>query len=467
MKKLMIVCCVAAVLLTGCKDWIDISPKTEVKSKEFFKTEDGFKSALIGIYGRMTNDETYGKNLTYGFIEELVQRYDNYSSNMIPTDEERARIYDYKNFTDSKNMVNTIWEEMYKTIANINNLLEQLEENGDRVLTTPGYRTMIEGEAYALRAYHYFDLLRLWGPIYAADPTARAIPWRGAFNNEKVPLMAADKVIEKILDDLRQAELLLADDTMEFGRNIDDLFMGERRFRMNLYAVKALTARVHLYAGNKGKAADYARDVIENSGLELANDNRYDVSLSAEALFCLDMFNMEERVADYWKNTVGMDQERWISTDNIRNVFEYFTIGINDIRYKNTYGFIHGSNRFMCRKYLGSTVNYKNIVPMIRLGEMYLILAESVAPEDSYTHLNTLRNTRGISKSDNLGSLTDAERLGYLNKEYQKEYFAEGQWFYFLKRHNVQTFHRLPVEKMIYYTLPIPDDEVEFGDVTE
>ena len=50
-----------------------------------------------------------------------------------------------------------------------------------------------------------------------------------------------------------------------------------------------------------------------------------------------------------------------------------------------------------------------------------------------------------------------------LNKEYQKEFFAEGQWFYFLKRHNCQNFYRCPVEKMVYYVLPTPDDEVEYG----
>lgn len=459
MKKLMIVCCLAALALPGCKGWIDVSPKTEVKSKDLFKTEDGFKSALIGVYGRMTNNETYGRELTYGFVEELVQRYDNYSSNIIPSDDERARIYDYKTYNDSKSRIASIWEEMYRTIANINNLIAQLRENGDRVLATPGLRQTMEGEALALRAFHYFDLLRLWGPVYSADPTARAVPWRNEFNNDKVPVMAADKLVEKILDDLTLAEGLLADDTAE-----DD-----RRFRMNLWAVKALRARVCLYAGDPTGAASYARDVIANSGLSLVGDNRYDVAMSDEALFCLDMYNMEERVANDWKNTMSMDNEKWISTDNIRSVFEYYTVGVNDIRYRSGYGFIHGNNRFMCRKYLGSMIGYRNVVPMIRLGEMYLILAESVEPGDSHTYLNELRATRGISaRNHSIGAgIDETQRMEYLTREYQKEFFAEGQWFYFLKRHNVATFHRLPVEKMIYYTLPIPDDEVEFGDVSE
>src|SRR5690606_30703300 len=100
--------------------------------------------------------------------------------------------------------------------------------------------------------------------------------------------------------------------------------------------------------------------------------------------------------------------------------------------------------------------------------EMYLIMAESVALEDSYTYLNTLRTTRGISRNNNIGSsITEEQRENYINKEYQKEFFAEGQWFYYLKRNNKNTFHRSPVENMIYYRLPIPDDEVEFGNVNQ
>lgn len=467
MKKIFLICCFAAALSQGCSKWIDVTPKEEVKSKDLFKTEDGFKSALTGIYGRMTADATYGHNLSFGFIESLVQRYDNYSSNLIPSDEERAAIYDYKNYSASKNTIGTIWEEMYKTIANINTLIARLDEMGDRVLVTPGYRNLIEGEAYALRAYHYFDLLRLWGPVYSEDPAAKSIVWRDKFNNDKSPLVPANEIVGKIIGDLKHAELLLADDPMEYERNIDDLFLGERHFRMNLYAVKALLARVYLYAGQKELAAQYAQDVISDSGRTLVTDNRLDVAMSEEALFCLDMYNMEERVQNYWKNTTNMDRELWISSENIRTVFEYYTVGSNDIRYRSNYGFIHGNGRFMCRKYLGTDIRYRNVVPMLRLGEMYLILAESVAPEVCAPYLNALTNARGMPNDNIGGAITGQQRLVYLDKEYQKDFFAEGQWFYFLKRHNVETFYRIPVEKMIYYTLPIPDDEVEFGDVTE
>lgn len=466
MKQITIACLIALAAFTGCESWVDVSPKTDVKSEELFETEAGFKSALIGIYVRMTNDETYGKNLTYGFVEELVQRYDNYAANVTPTDAQRAEIYDYRNHTYSKDLINGIWREMYTNIANINNLLTYLAKNGDRVLKTPGYRALIEGEAHALRAFHYFDLLRLWGPVYAHDPAAPALPWRDELGHEKSSILPANEIMTRILADLHRAEELLQDDPMIYGRGGDDLFLGERRYRLNLYAVKALMARVYLYAGDQAQAARYAREVVENSGLSLVNNNTEDVAMSAECLFCLSMHNMESRVSADWKNSTNMDRERWISTENIRSVFEFSTIGINDIRYRNGYGFIHGLNRFMNRKYLGQPGGYANNIPLIRLGEIYLILAEALDPSEGYVYLNQLRNTRGIARAHNLGTgLTEAERFQVLNKEYQKEFFAEGQWFYFLKRHGVEQFYRLPVPRMIYYVWPIPDDEIEFGDV--
>ena len=99
--------------------------------------------------------------------------------------------------------------------------------------------------------------------------------------------------------------------------------------------------------------------------------------------------------------------------------------------------------------------------------------AENVVENGARNVGNTInQSTRDIGNAlsdgmNNIGTgITEAERIEYLNKEYQKDFFAEGQWFYFLKRHNLDTFYRCPVEEMRYYTFPTPDDEVEFGDVS-
>ncbi len=98
---------------------------------------------------------------------------------------------------------------------------------------------------------------------------------------------------------------------------------------------------------------------------------------------------------------------------------------------------------------------------------MYYILAESVSLSESVTYINRVRNIRGISRVNNYqadDSYDEDARIEALKLEYSKDFFAEGQYFYFLKRHNCQSFYRCPVDDMtLYYVLPTPDDEIAYG----
>lgn len=467
MKKIMIgIWILLAVQFSACSDWISVSPKEEVESEKLFNSESGFKSALIGIYARMTLTGTYGKKLSYGVIENLVQRYDNYDASIAPTDAQRATIYDYKNNSDAKTMVNELWGGLFQTIGNINNLLTNLDDRGREIVLTDGYWKLMKGEALGLRAFHYFDLLRLYGPVYREDPNMKCLPWRTEFNADRKELLPASVIADSILSDLKRAEELLKDDPLNFGNNPSHVFLSLRKYRMNRLAVKALQARVYLWIGDKTQAARIAREVIDECGMSLVRNNIEDVSMYEETLFCLGMDDMDEKVKSDWADLTAFSTELYISTGNAESVFERLTVGVNDIRYKNGYGFIHGKNGLLCRKYLGKNVIYREQVPLIRLVEMYYILAESVSLEESVPLINEVRNARGISKNFNLvfnANYDEDARVAALNKEYQKEYFAEGQWFYFLKRHNCPTFHRCPVEKMVYYVLPTPEDEKEYG----
>lgn len=139
------------------------------------------------------------------------------------------------------------------------------------------------------------------------------------------------------------------------------------------------------------------------------------------------------------------------------------SVGRNDIRYKFGYGLYNGGTKgLMCRKYL-PTQNYvyKENLPLIRLGEMYLIAAEATGDAE---YLNDLRNARGISAVYDLDEVTETA----LDAEYRKEFFAEGQYFYFLKRHAMKTFYRCPPSlegKMssFQYVFPLTDDEKEYN----
>ena len=70
--------CIVSLFLSSCQNWIDVNPKTDIEAEEFFTSEDGFKSALTGLYSMMVLEKSYGRQMTFDFVEKLVQRYDNY-----------------------------------------------------------------------------------------------------------------------------------------------------------------------------------------------------------------------------------------------------------------------------------------------------------------------------------------------------------------------------------------------------
>lgn len=461
MKVRNIIFLLAFILPLGaCSDWFDVSPKTDVKTEDLFSDESGFQSALTGCYVRMTEDATYGRDLTWFFIEKLVQRYDDELQNI---GGQTAYIYDYTDTKYAKNYVASIWGNMYQSIANINNLLYYLDKTGMEAVKTPGYWELMKGEALALRAFHHFDLLRLFGPIYSQEPDKKCIPYRTTFTHENQPLLSATEVLGLIIADLQEAEQYLENDPLYWGHRADEPFMAYRGHRLNKYAVKALLARVYLYRGGAEdlvEAGNLAKEVINDCGLSLVSDNSKDVSMFDETLFGLNMYNMEERLSNYFTSSDARNgSELWITRDNGTQLFEGTSVGVNDIRYRSRYGFRYSTQHgMMCRKYLESSAsNYNEKIPLIRLGEMYLIAAEATG---DVSYLNKLRNTRGISSMNNVQTIsTDA-----LESEYCKEFFAEGQLFYFLKRHARETFYRCPVTmSATQYVLPLPDDEKEFG----
>jgi hypothetical protein len=111
-----------------------------------------------------------------------------------------------------------------------------------------------------------------------------------------------------------------------------------------------------------------------------------------------------------------------------------------------------------------STTSFRYMLPLIRKSEMYYIAAEC-APDDAtaLNYLNTVRYNRGVP---NLAAT--ATVATELQKEYQKEFYGEGQLFYFYKRKNVAsipngsaTSGNITMDKS-RYVIPIPQSETYY-----
>ena len=205
MKKIIGLFLIGTLTFTSCESWLDVTPKVNVEEEDLFKNEQGFKEALTGIYIKMSETPLYGREMTYGFIDQLAQRYNN--SQNASADYYEETWYTYPSVR-TQNYYETFWKESYNLIANINNLLSNIEKNG-QVIYSEGYRDIIEGEALGLRSFLYFDLLRMFGPIYKDNPSSPAIPYRTVFDREQARPVPANQMIDHIIEDLHQAEMLL------------------------------------------------------------------------------------------------------------------------------------------------------------------------------------------------------------------------------------------------------------------
>lgn len=478
MRKIVTLC-IMAFLLGSCENWLDVKPKTSINEDDLYSSESGFKDVLTGFYIKMGKPNLYGKTMTFGLIDLLAQRYD-----MDHLSVNGDQLYNFK--TSYKSETEAIYADMYNLIANINNFLYQLEARKN-VVTTNGYYEIMRGEALALRAFLHFDLIRMFGPVYVESPDVICIPYRLTFDKHATPALSARRVVGLILDDLNQAHALLEDtdskifnyDTQKEGLNP---FLSLRQLRMNIYAVKAMLARVYLYKGDatsKAMAFDYAQEVVEAPYFGLHASTTENMVLFNEHIFSLNVYELDKVIDPIFNNT-DIASVYYVYTKSLDDIYETSGDGSGDSRlsvFREIDPNKLATKKFNQKDYSGD-YNGKNTIPLIRLPEMYYILAECDPDKDSSAEwLNTIRSQRGIAENiranDNYDKpYVDGEdktktfRINEIMKEYMKELYGEGQLFFFYKRHYFKYFRNCRQPQGMQqsnYIFPIPDNEQIFG----
>lgn len=458
-----------AALLSGCKKWLDVRPSAQIKQDELFENELGFKDALLGVYSKMTSRDLYSDNLTMGFLDVLAQRYSigNAGHKLY-----YAARYDYQNVM-VRARIDAIWGAMYNTIANTNNILGHLDD--DKSIFSGENYALIKGESLGLRAFMHFDLLRMFAPAYSKGAGLTAIPYVTQFSTSTTPLSTIAEVLDQVILDLKTAEgLLEKSDPINGGPAIDSDLGKYRANRMNYFAVKALLARVYLYKNDPVNAAIYARSVVAGKKYEFITGAsltgvRKDRTFSTEHLFSLYANKLNEPVLEYFKFRVaGIDATDLNHTEStVKTAFEVNSGGSTDFRYVYLWE-MDQSTKFHSKfwqEYSSAAINgamYIKLVPLIRISEMYYILAECEKdPAAAIGYLNEVRSHRGLAALPTNFTLDGVREE--IMKEYRKEFFSEGQLFFYYKRFN---YAKIPGSTMAatdkVYVLPMPDNEIEF-----
>ena len=460
--------------LTSCESWFDISPKTDMKADELFQNEDGFRDVLTGAYALMSTEHAYGKELTFGFTDVLARYYNQERINNESHEYCKSFQYLYKE-PKEKEIAENIWFTQYKAISNLNTILERIDKSKQAFNTETIWR-IYKGEALALRGFMHFDLLRLFAPSPKTDMETKAIPYMEELTNVAPIRSTVKEVLEKVIRDLNEAKELMRD-VDSYGPNYADLNelykndkqLRNRKYHLNYYAITALLSRVHLYAGNTAEALKAAQEIIGQPGdkpvspfeLEKTFDQSAPLS-NNEILFGLEMPQLVNVIDPYFgaeASDLGMltsDEVLACSADKLEALFETENPADNDFRKIAWFGATSDP------KYsIPSKLIHQELMPLIKISELYFIAAECTGGEQGLAYLNQLRKHRGLS------DLTLTENLQKeIYKEYCKEFLNEGQMFYYYKRNNLSNIgvlETISIDPKEVYSIPLPTDEQDYG----
>jgi len=476
--------------LTSCNDWLDVTPRSQIKGEVLYESEDGYKQALNGVYIKMGAKALYGRNASMNIPEFLAHNW------TIPfqTDQNMNVYYHIANFnfkeSNSESALENLYSAYYSAIAQINDLLSNLRRNTSVQFNNHNDK-LIEGEALGLRAFLHLDLLRLWGPVPdKATDGSEAIPYVTDITNDPSKLLSKTyaEVIKGIETDLNNAENILKEyDPMAYA-DLDSLnspnsyyYVGKgtmpkeewqtkRTSRFNYYATLATKARLYHWIGKKTLAVQYAQAVVDTEKIPLCteSDAQKSLTLYPEHLFGIeniDLMSIIER--DYLSEDALFTQ----TEKNIQTAYES-SLNTNDIRYTNgrywgTETYFNGSTKiFTFYKYVGNdNTDPDKRIPLIRMAELYLILSEDLPAEQAKPYFQTYRIARGMNETlDESTFASESALKERLEKEYRKEFFGEGQMFYFYKKHNYSAYtwptkFTLSSDK---YVLPKPKGQINF-----
>jgi len=493
MKKVLLIILSAAFCMctTSCEKWLEATSSTKIPADRLFESRGGFCDALTGVYITLGDNAMYGQSMSYLFADLIAYPY-NYS----PTN--TVRYIQQHNYASAagKSRIQAIWSKAYNAVANINLALEALESRSD-VLYGESEYALFKGELLGLRAYIHLDLIRLFGiPDTGGDNAGKlTVPYVTGFDREPTAQRSYAETFKMLFSDLDESiRLLEAYDPVAGNISDEDLlsinqdgFWTHRSLRFNYYAALALKARALMYTGEYGQAAEFAGKAVDGSlesGFtswsnpdELVSDiyaGSCDYTSSSEHLFSLQVTELQKNFSiEIVSNSLfgGYCLPSYFVDNTLFPRYSPETgsfAGTEDVRGPLSI-LSHTSFGYTPKKLLSmeGSKGY-NLMPMLKLSEMYYIMAENQIAQgnnaEALSLLDEVRSHRGIT--DNLTASCDA--ASELMLEYYREFINEGQLVYYLKHKQVQSSaypgFALTADELV---LPYPDEEIKYGRVQE
>jgi hypothetical protein len=220
------------------------APISSVQEESIFDTKDRVIAQVNGMYASLKSGQHLGGRFqVYNDVRD---------DNFIPNSSNGVTNYQTWNHTviSSTNEVQNLWGAVYTTINVVNVFLEGIETawNAGKITSfvTQAEYDQYRGEALAIRALCYFDLLQMYSKPYNLNNGAgQGVPLRLKANksrddNNMAPSTVSE-VYTQILKDLNDAEPIVALTLSSTNANVT---------RIHRNTVIALKTRVYMHMQN-------------------------------------------------------------------------------------------------------------------------------------------------------------------------------------------------------------------------
>ena len=245
------------------KDFLERAPSDFISKEEVFENIDNTEAFLNNIY------------ITLPSLITPALGYDGYFNLDAASDLSASMWNEWSgtsidltigNWSPSFSPLSYLWTDYFNAIRRTNILLEN-----EALIPTlnPARKDRIMGEAYALRAYYYFELFRMYGELplieHSLDPGGQDVFFERSSIDEVVAFIKAD--IERAIPLLPARH-----EPSEFGR-------------VTSLAMKALLSRLCLYHASPlfNPTGDKARyelaATVSKEAIDFAEENGYRLSM--------------------------------------------------------------------------------------------------------------------------------------------------------------------------------------------
>ena len=271
----------ASMMLASCDDNLDTVPLSEGVLQNSYETGDQLEAALTGVYESFQGNDYY----VWDHVLFSDVRSDNHYAG---GDNPMIFQLDNINVDVNNDRVYNAWSAIYNAIMKANVVIEQAP-NVQRLITD-ARRDQIIGEAYFLRAYHYYTLAKLFGGVPLVLESVKS----GDPAVVRVPRATEEETYNQIVADLK-----LAADKLPNSYGGDASVNKARATKGAAYAVLA-KAYAQQPVPNWAEVLNYTNLVINSPA-------GYDILGSYDQLFDGDHYNNIESILEIQFLTGGVE----------------------------------------------------------------------------------------------------------------------------------------------------------------